>query len=139
MVYLSKLVRAPTHLSLKRFKVTSLLVDNNFMLVDEKELRLHFDGDEELISELLEVFELSYPETLGALKKSIEQKNSQEVELHAHTLKGMVSNFFSKELKDAAFSLEKMGREQALVNELSYVKILEEGLPQMIKDLRSIL
>lgn len=109
------------------------------MLVDEKELKVHFDGDEELISELLEVFESSYPETLNAVKKSLEENNLQDLELHAHTLKGMVSNFFAKTLKDAAFALEKMGREQALENADGHVKTLEDGLPQLVNDVRSIL
>ena len=49
------------------------------MLVNKEELRLHFDGDEELILELLEVFEESYPETLSLLKKSLEESNAKDL------------------------------------------------------------
>lgn len=109
------------------------------MLVNEKELKVHFDGDEELIGELLEVFEDSYPDTLASVKKSIEEKNLQDLELHAHTLKGMISNFFAQTLKDAAYSLEKMGREGSLSGEAEHVDVLEKGLPQLVTDVRSIL
>ena len=109
------------------------------MIINEKELMLHFEGDEELIGELLEVFETSYPETLASLKKSLTEKSIKDLELHAHTMKGMVSNFFSKELKDAAFELEKMGREGKIENENQFLEILEAGLPKMIQDVRSIL
>ena len=109
------------------------------MLVNEKELKIHFDGDEELIGELLEVFEASYPETLDLVVKSIESQNLIDLELHAHTLKGMVSNFFASELKDAAFALEKMGREGSLQSPDEYVRTLNEGLPQLIIEIRSIL
>lgn len=109
------------------------------MLVNEKELKMHFDGDEELISELLDVFESTYPEALGAVKKAIEDRNLKDLELHAHTLKGMISNFFAKSLKDAAFELEKMGREDNLSNELEFIKELEEGLPKLIEDVKSII
>lgn len=109
------------------------------MLVNKEELRLHFDGDEELILELLEVFEESYPETLSLLKKSLEESNAKDLELHAHTLKGMVSNFFAQSLKEAAFSLEKMGRSEDFSSEGSaHITILEKGLPELVVEIKSI-
>ena len=109
------------------------------MLVNEKELKLHFDGDEELIGELVEVFETSYPDTLAAIKISTQNSNFKDLELHAHTMKGMIANFFSEELKEASFVLEKMGRDQKAEGYQQYIDILDEGLPRLIADIKSIL
>jgi protein-histidine pros-kinase len=109
------------------------------MLVNIKELKVHFDGDEELIGELVEVFETSYPETLTSIKASTVSNNFKDLELHAHTMKGMISNFFSEELKEAAFVLEKMGRDEKSDGFQQYVDILEEGLPKLVAEIKSIL
>ncbi len=109
------------------------------MLVNIEELKLHFDGDEELIGDLLDVFQNSYPETLEAMKKAISEDDSTNLELHAHTLKGMIANFFAHELKECAFTLEKMGREKVIGETAQLVSDLEEKLPVAIEEIRSIL
>ena len=83
------------------------------MLVNAEQMKAHFDGDEELISELLEIFAESYPVTLEAVKTAMASKNYSDMELHAHTMKGMIANFFAAELKDAAATLETMAREKS--------------------------
>lgn len=109
------------------------------MLVNIEQLKVHFDGDEELIGELLEVFETSYPVTLTAIKAAVEEVNYKDLELHAHTMKGMISNFFSEKLKEAAFVLEKMGRESKSEGAQEYISELEKGLPVLVDEIRSIL
>lgn len=125
------------------YKYCLVQTDEDYMLINEKELKIHFDGDEELIGELLEVFQSSYPETFAAMKVSLHGRIFKDLELHAHTLKGMVSNFFAKDLKDAAFEFEKMGRQGKITisdsDERKLIDILETGLPKMIEDVRSIL
>ena len=109
------------------------------MLVNIKELKIHFDGDEELIGELVEVFETSYPETLSSIKASIENSNYNDLELHAHTMKGMIANFFAEELKEAAFILEKMGRDKKAEGTEEQIAKLEQGLPVLVSEIKSII
>lgn len=109
------------------------------MLVNEKELKVHFDGDEELIGELIEIFESSYPNKLIEVKEALSSKDYGKLELHAHTLKGMIVNFFSKDLKEAAFYLEKMGRDKRDEDGSKYLEILEAGLPVLITEVKSLI
>ncbi len=109
------------------------------MLVNREELNVHFDGDEELIGDLLEVFESTYPDTLNAIKTSAGENDYSNLELHAHTLKGMIANFFAQELKEYAFSLEKMGREKTAEGAEEYIAKLEAGLPELVKEIRSFI
>ena len=107
-------------------------------MVNIEELKTHFDGDEELIGELVEVFEETYPETLSSVKLAIEGQNFSDLELHAHTLKGMIANFFAAELKNAAFELEKMGKNQQITGCDEFVNLLERDLPLLVQELRSL-
>ncbi|MDP7320653.1 MAG: Hpt domain-containing protein [Bacteriovoracaceae bacterium] len=109
------------------------------MLINEKDLKVHFDGDEELIGELLEVFEETYPETLLAIKSSIETENFQDLELHAHTLKGMIANFFAEDLKQKAFILEQQGRNKEKTELIENFNELNQKLPLLVNELKAIL
>ncbi len=107
------------------------------MLVNLENLKLHFDGDEELILELLEVFESTYPGTLTSVETAIKEQSFSDLELHAHTLKGMIANFFSEELKEAAFRLEKSGREKKDEGLDQPLKVLQEKLPLLVEEIRT--
>lgn len=108
------------------------------MLVHLENLKSHFDGDEELIIELLEVFAESYVTVLDSLNKAVEEKNYKEVELHAHTLKGMIANFFAEDLKVSAFFLEKGGRDENVLDFAPHLKKLEDDIPVMINEVKAI-
>lgn len=106
-------------------------------MVNLEKLKFHFDGDSELISELLEIFKRSYKDHLNSLKLAIAQKNFQEIELHAHTLKGMVSNFFADEVKQNIFNIEKLGRNQSIVGIDQEVESFRSKVLQMIEEVEN--
>ena len=106
------------------------------MLFDESKLLEHFDNDQEMIQELVLVLNESYPETMSKLKEAMDAEDFSNMELHAHTLKGMLSNFFAEELKEKAFELEKMGREKTLEGSKEPFNFLDRKLPELTKELR---
>ncbi len=108
------------------------------MMVNQEELKTHFAGDEELILELVDVFNETYPDVLSSIKSAARDGDFKNLELHAHTLKGMIANFFASELKDAAFELEKMGREQKLGDSGPHIIKLESGLPALVGELKTL-
>ena len=108
-------------------------------MIDIKAIKEHFDGDEELIGELTEIFDSSYPTSLAALVVAIQEKNFSEIELHAHTLKGMISNFFAVDLKNAAANLEKIGRDKVDTEIKANLSYLEENLPKVSVEVRKLL
>lgn len=107
------------------------------MLTDLDKLREHFAGDEELISELAEVFEVSYKDVLSRLEKAIGEDKRDEVKLEAHTMKGMVSNFFAEELRAIAFDLEANAAKLSKEELYSKVETLKEKIPPMIKEIKN--
>jgi HPt (histidine-containing phosphotransfer) domain-containing protein len=98
----------------------------------------HYGEDIDIVGDLIEIFEATYPETLNAIEKAVCENNFKDLELHAHTLKGMCSNFFCDDLKTACLSLEKMGKDQVLTNHRDYIQNLKEGLPELVEELKSL-
>ena len=103
-----------------------------------RELKTHFDGDEEMISELVEIFDSTYGGILNDTKVAVEGKSFTELEHSAHTLKGMIANFFAEDLKIAAQELETMGRNSELSNAETQLEKLIVGIPELIKELKQI-
>ena len=102
-------------------------------------LKSHFDGDEEMIRELLEIFESTYEEILIDAINAANDQSYSDLEHAAHTLKGMVANFFSEDLKNAAFELEKMGKNGELIGDVKPIlDLLTTGIPDLIQEVKSI-
>ena len=96
-------------------------IRESMSLIDQDALKSHYGEDIEIIEDLIEIFDSTYPESMAELEKAINASDFGNIELHAHTLKGMVANFFSSELKDKFYELEKKGKEQvSLVDKYAY-------------------
>jgi CheY-like chemotaxis protein len=52
-----------------------------------------FEGDTDLVREVVDLFLLEYPQQCAALREAMERADTQNVENVAHALKGSVSNF----------------------------------------------
>lgn len=96
-------------------------------------------GDEELLRELAALFLDDYPRVLEALKKAVAAGAADDIEHHAHSLKGSVSNFGAPEVVAAALSLERQGRNQALGETPAALKALEAALDRLKPELESLL
>lgn len=110
-------------------------------LVDIESLMEHYGGDVDLILELLVVFEETYEEVLIKVEKTIEEKDFKNLEVHAHTLKGMASNFFVDAIEQRALLLENVGKDKVKVHEKveRFLNELKDLIPQMIAELKSSL
>ena len=71
-------------------------------------------GDEELLQEVATLFLEEYPVLLAEIRRGIDSQDAIQLERAAHSLKGSVANFGSDAAWQAAFELEKLGREKQL-------------------------
>ena len=69
------------------------------------------DNDSELYFELIDMFFEDCDESLSTLKVAVEQSNFSEVEAVAHAMKSALGNLGGMASYDAAFELERAGRE----------------------------
>lgn len=109
------------------------------MSINKENLMNHFDNDVEMIKQLLGIFIQSYPESLGNIEKAIESKNFDDLRLHAHTLKGMCSNFFAEEAVALSLYLEKCGSEKNFADDIpEKFQNLKATIESAVKELESI-
>lgn len=100
----------------------------------------NFEGMEELIAQVIESFEESYPSLLARVKNAIDSNNMGELQISAHTLKGVVSNFYAENCRSLAFELEKMGREKQGLGAADVFNKLSEEVGRLsvaLKDVRT--
>ena len=76
---------------------------------DREKFLLQFQGMEDLAQDAVGSFLQSLPQMIGAVEKAILDKNSMQLEIAAHSLKGAVSNFFAEPSQLRAWQLEQMG------------------------------
>jgi CheY-like chemotaxis protein len=69
------------------------------------------NGDKELLKEIATLFLENAANDLSKIREGIFNKDATAVERAAHSLKGSVANFGAKRAFDAAYRLEKIGRE----------------------------
>ena len=96
--------------------------------VDVDELVERFDGDAELLGELVDMLWQSCPRLLQALESAVAAQDSQALAQAAHTLKGVVGNFTMGAAYERALSLEQMGSARHL-----------DGAPEALVGLRHAL
>ncbi len=95
----------------------------------------HFSGDEDILEVLIKDFLESADELLNEIKRSFSSPRFEDLEISAHTLKGILKNFFCSELVERAYILEQMGKNQeSSGSDLAY-QSLSEGVKTLCTEL----
>jgi HPt (histidine-containing phosphotransfer) domain-containing protein len=98
----------------------------------------HYGDDLDILEDLIELFESTYPETVSGIENAVAENNTKNLELHAHTLKGMVANFFCDDIRTKCFELEKMGKEGAMNEPLAILKDIQTQILSMLEELKKL-
>jgi HPt (histidine-containing phosphotransfer) domain-containing protein len=72
------------------------------------------NGDKELLLEIAGLFLESAADSLAQIREGIVKSDADAIENAAHSLKGSVANFGAKRAFEAAYRLERLGREGKL-------------------------
>ena len=70
--------------------------------------------DEDVLKETVKIFLEEAPQTIELLAEAIEARDSKNVKIHAHKLKGLARHVAARKLSDMLFDLETKGREEKL-------------------------
>jgi len=70
--------------------------------------------DEEVLKETVKIFLEEAPQAIELLAGAIEAKDSKNVKIHAHKLKGLARHVAARKLSDMLLNLETKGREKEL-------------------------
>jgi two-component system sensor histidine kinase/response regulator len=104
------------------------LTDGNASGIDEAEILARFEGDIELLRELAGIFIDECPNYLAAIREAILSANPKALETSAHTLKGSLGNFSTKDAHASALQLEILGRLGSVDGAAEILQKLEEQL-----------
>jgi HPt (histidine-containing phosphotransfer) domain-containing protein len=96
-------------------------------------------GDVALLREIAQIFFEQYPTTLSDIRQALASRDGPALEQAAHFLKGAVANFGAQRASEAAFSLEKMGREGRWENPEAALANLEAELERLLPELVALL
>ena len=97
------------------------------------------NGNKELLKEISEMFLKDLPDNLAKINDGIVNADPYTLERAAHALKGSVGNFGAKRSFDAAYRLEKMGKEGKMENAGEAFKELEKELETLETELKRAL
>jgi HPt (histidine-containing phosphotransfer) domain-containing protein len=96
--------------------------------------------DNEIVVEIIDIFLNEYHERLNTLKECIESRDFNKLKFHAHSMKGVVSNFAAPTVQAAAKTLEDKGtneEDENLTDDLLTVTELVNLLSEDLKEVRA--
>ena len=95
------------------------------------------EGDEELLQELLEIFEDDCPRLLQEIQQALQEGDTTRAAQTAHTLKGAAGNLEMRELHKLAEELEHRCRDGALAEATQAYTVLERAWEHLSTELDS--
>lgn len=66
--------------------------------------------DKEVVVEIIDIFIKEYPERISQLEQDIRSGDLESLYKHAHSLKGVIANFYDEEARQLALALETKGK-----------------------------
>ena len=96
-------------------------------------------GDEDLFREIAGMFIESCSDYIAKIKEGITGNDAGILEREAHSLKGAVGNFGAKEAYEAAYRLEKLGKEGEMATAEEELSNLERALNELVSEMKIVL
>ncbi len=96
------------------------------------------EGDEQLGSEIIEMFLQECPKLLEGVRDAAKQRNASLLERATHTLKGSVGDIAAPEAFGAARTLERMAKEGKFEDADAALVSLEVTLNRLVYELRNL-
>jgi len=96
-------------------------------------------GNEDLFQEIAGMFIESCPDYIAKIKEGIAENDAGILEREAHSLKGAVGNFGAKEAYEAAYRLEKLGKEGEMAMAEEGLSNLERVLNELVSEMKIVL
>ena len=100
-------------------------------VIDEAALLERFEGDRELLREVVGLFFEDCPRRLADIHNALASGNREALERAAHSIKGSVGNFAAPAAADAALQLEMIGRSGDLSCAKQACAVLEQEIDRL--------
>jgi CheY-like chemotaxis protein len=97
-----------------------------------------FEGDSQLLSELIDIYLSQSPSLLSAAQRALEEKNGRELARLAHTVKGSAGNFNARETVRTAERLETFAEAGDFVRAQEAIGLLQQEMERLSHALDSV-
>jgi two-component system sensor histidine kinase/response regulator len=112
--------------SLQTVPLLSEAEDDTEIPIDWSAIIKNFE-DEEMVKEMVEIYTEDSPQTIHNLNEAIKAKVSEEVQLHAHSLKGTSALIGADKLREKAYQLECAGEQNNIeIFDLLFQEVKED-------------
>jgi len=100
-------------------------------LFDRSRLLERLGGDEELLTEVIDLFLKDVPVQVEKLEQALQNKDAELVESIGHSIKGAFANIEALKLKETAFLIEKSGKDKDLERASLHLKELKQEFEKL--------
>ncbi len=108
-------------------------------MIDKKQFTENFQYfDNEVVTEIINIFIDEYPERMETLRKNIDEKDFEQLKFNAHSLKGVVANFVAPEVQELARQLEMKGANKDLTDVEALFNELKEKSAVVVDELKEL-
>lgn len=112
-------------------------VPTDLVLWDEADALHRLENNSALLNKIIESFTNDGPKSLTALAKALEENNSQDAQLHAHSLKGAAGNVGALKLQEISKELEEAAKNNNLTKVQQRFTECETTLSETLKVLET--
>jgi|GEM_PF-5289941 len=95
-------------------------------MINKEQILFEFLEDFDIFEELVEDYAGSANIFISEMEEAIAKSDSTNLNIKAHTFKGIIANFYSEQFKELAFSLEEMGKENDFKDAMATLEKLKE-------------
>ena len=113
------------------------LTEPTASLMNQQAALKRLSGNEELLHDLIRYFLEDAPGLLQAAADAVEQRNAEETQRAAHSLRGLAANFEATEVMSAADRLEQIGQAGQLQDAPEALSQLEEAVRNLSTELEA--
>lgn len=106
-----------------------------FKTINAPNLLDHFNGDEEILLDMIQAFQNGLYNLLNPIRDSILNRDGDQLRINAHTFKGILKSFYSEEGSNVAYELELRGLSSKFEDALEILNKLEDYLMLLLYDL----
>lgn len=106
-------------------------------ILDLKRMIENLGGDGELISQVIVLFFEQKEVALERIRNAIEKENYKDLAIAAHSIKGMLGNFFADYAVESAMRLEKMAQARNLRDALVEFDCLNNEIEKLASALNT--
>ena len=100
-------------------------------MLDRHEILQRVGNNRKLLRKMIAAFFQECPQLLDGIRKALAARDAATLRRVAHTIKGAVSTFGTREATAAALRLETMGREEALAGAEEARAALEQSIDRL--------